>query len=189
MPPTVVLVPGMFSVGSVFYKPLEKDLRNKGFTDVVTIDLPSVDSISRAKELVPNPLEADIKYLREQAEALVEIGQDVLLVAHSYGGTIALYACEGLWKHERESSGKTGGVMKAALLSSSLSLPGTKIGAVRGEWAAKHMPDMIVGSETSRVEVFEGVSSSNRSTQTSTDSYGSYHLFILMAAKSCSSPT
>ena len=148
----------MFSVGSVFYKPLKKELGKLGFSDVIIIDLPSVDSVSRTRDLVPNPLQADINYVRGQIEPLVKDGKDVVVVPHSYGGTVALYACEGLWKHEREASGQAGGVIKAALMSSSLCLPGTQVGTVRGEWAAKYMPDMIVGSETSRVEVFDGVS-------------------------------
>jgi hypothetical protein len=157
MAASLVLVPGMSSVGSVFYQPLKQELGKLGFDDVTIADLPSVDSTKRTAELVPNGLEVDITYIRQIVQPLVEEGKDVIVVAHSYGGTPSMYACAGLWKHERKSKGIEGGVIKAALMSSSLSLPGTSIAAIRTAWASEHMPEMNIAQEKSVVEVVDGV--------------------------------
>lgn len=165
MAPTVLLVPGMSSIASVIYAPLKKQLLSIGFTDVLPLELPSVDSTARASELLPDPLTVDIQYIRTKVQALVDDGKDVLIVAHSYGGTPSLYASEGLWKHERQSRELRGGVLKAVLVSSSLSLPGATIAGVRGEWAEKNMPEMIVAQEKSHVEMIDGVSTTGTRTQ------------------------
>jgi pimeloyl-ACP methyl ester carboxylesterase len=158
MAPTIILIPGMSSIASVFYAPLVEELLKLGFADVLPLELSSVDATSRVKELVPDPLTVDIQDIRAKIQALVDDGKEVLVVAHSYGGTPSLYATEGLWKHERQSKGLKGGVLKAVLISSSLCLPGTTIAGVRAEWAQKNMPEMIVAQEKSHVEMIDGVS-------------------------------
>jgi hypothetical protein len=62
----------------------------------------------------------------------ITAGQDVMVVAHSYGATVPLCACDGLWK------GKGNGVVKVHILSGSLLLPGQSIAGFRMAGAAKH---------------------------------------------------
>jgi pimeloyl-ACP methyl ester carboxylesterase len=158
MTPTILLIPGMSSIASVLYAPLVRELLKLGFADVLPLELPSVDATSRVKDLVPDPLTVDIQSIRAKIQALVDDGKEVVVAAHSYGGTPSLYASEGLWKHERQSKGLEGGVLKAVLISSSLSLPGTTIAGVRAEWAGKNMPELIAAQESSHVEIIDGVS-------------------------------
>lgn len=44
---SIVLVPGMSSIGTVFYEPLKRELGTFGFSRVVVVDLSSVDSVAR----------------------------------------------------------------------------------------------------------------------------------------------
>ncbi|KIV99319.1 uncharacterized protein PV09_08979 [Verruconis gallopava] len=155
MAPSIVLVPGMASVGNVFYMPLKLELEKLGYTEVIIVEIPSVDSESRLGDLRPNPLEADIKHIRQILTNLLDGGKDVVIVAHSYGGTPSLYASEGLWKHAR--SGDSGGVIKAVLLSSSLTMPGHSVGGERAQWAAVHMPELLKAQESARIETVEDI--------------------------------
>jgi pimeloyl-ACP methyl ester carboxylesterase len=133
MAPSIVLIPGMSSLGTEVYAPLVAQLAKHSFTDTHPLDLPSIDCLSRLESLTPNPLEADIRHIRATLTQLVEKGSDVIIIAHSYGGTPALAAAEALWSHHREAN--TGGILKAILLSSSLSLPGGDVGRTdRAEW-------------------------------------------------------
>src|ERR1700712_4081083 len=135
--PALILVPGMSSVASVVYEPLVAQLKDIGFEEIEPISLPSIDAIATKLSLKPTPLEADIAAIRLALVELVEKqGRDAIVVAHSYGGTPALCASEGLWKTQRE--GKQGGIIRACLLSSSLSLPGQSVAGVRAEWAEKN---------------------------------------------------
>ena len=129
MPPAVVLVPGLACVGSIIFAPLVKALHSTGFDSVHALDLPSVDPSSK---LTPNPLEADIAALRALLSDLIEKhGMEVLLVGHSYGGTPALAAAEGFWTGQRSAAGKHGGITRAALIASSLTLPGMSVAGAR----------------------------------------------------------
>ena len=132
MAPSIVLVPGMSSVGTAVYAPLLAELSKLELTDTHPLDLPSIDPLAHLEELTPNPLEADIRHIRATLTLLVEKGNVVVVVAHSYGGTPTLAAAEGLWLHRREAN--TGGISKVILLSASLSLPGNSVASDRAEW-------------------------------------------------------
>jgi hypothetical protein len=137
MSPTIILVPGMCSIGSVVYAPLIDELRKANYTRVQAIDLPSVDHIAAKSALKPNALEADITKVRSTiTSALTTFNEDVVVVAHSYGGTPTLYACEGLWKAVQPADSP--GVLRLLLLSSSLTLPGSSVAGNREEFAKAH---------------------------------------------------
>jgi alpha-beta hydrolase superfamily lysophospholipase len=145
----LVLIPGMSSVATLVYEPLKPKLEQVGFSKIEAIDLPSVDAIATKASLKPTALDADISAIRSALVKLVDQGLDVVVVAHSYGGTPALCATEGLWKTQRGR--KEGGVVRACLISSSLSLPGQSIGGVRAEWAQKH-PEAGINDSGAKVE-------------------------------------
>ncbi|KAI9698599.1 MAG: hypothetical protein M1820_007398 [Bogoriella megaspora] len=129
----IIFVPGICSVGSIVYKALTEELEKIiPSTKLHIIDLPSVDAIATNANLEPNGFQADLNAVGAQIKPLVDAGKSVLIVAHSYGGTPALYASEGLWKTQR--TGQTGGVVKIALLSSSLALPGGTVAGDREAW-------------------------------------------------------
>lgn len=159
--PTIILVPGMSSVGSVVYEPLIQQLKAYELEGICTVDLPSVDCIATRAVLKPNALQADIIAIRSLLEKAIEDEEkDVVIVAHSYGGTPSLCASEGLWQDARKSSGKQGGVVRAILLSSSLALPGGTVATDRAAWGKEHGG---IDDGEAKVEVIEGVSSSNYS--------------------------
>jgi hypothetical protein len=138
MSPSFFLIPGLCSVGSAVFEPLKNELNALGIEEVTCIDLNSVDCLSRLSDLTPNPLEADISQVRALIRSEIEnLGRDVMLVAHSYGGVPALYGTTGYWKHERLAKGLEGGVIKVLLLSSSLSLPGQSVMQTRALWAGE----------------------------------------------------
>lgn len=61
---------------------------------------------------------------------------DVVVVGHSYGGTPSLYACERLWRAVQPVG--AAGVLRVALLTSNLTLPGVSIARDRMEYGKKH---------------------------------------------------
>jgi alpha-beta hydrolase superfamily lysophospholipase len=136
MSPAIILVPGMSCVGSFVYAPLMEELKKAGLEHVEAVDLPSVDCVTTKAHLKPNALEADVKHIRSAIERALSNSLDVVVVGHSYGGTPSLYACEGLWKTAQPAGAP--GVLRAALLTSSLTLPGGSIAGDRMEYGKKH---------------------------------------------------
>lgn len=150
----------MASVGTVVYRPLISTLVAMGH-DKDSLHLVNnvsvVEDLSKAPSVGGNALQKDIDQIHTLLKKLVEIEQrDVLLVAHSYGGTPSLYAAAGLWKHQRAAEGAAGGVIKIALMSSSLSLPGRSVAADRAEWLAAN--DQPPDGEGAQIEMVDGVS-------------------------------
>ena len=134
--PALVLVPGMSSVATIVFRPLIESLKSKhGFADVTPVNLPSVDAIATKASLKPSGLHVDIAAVRAAIESYLKDGKDVVVVAHSYGGTPSLYAISDLWKSNQ--SGKPG-VLKAILLAASLTLPGGTVAGDREQHKEKH---------------------------------------------------
>lgn len=89
--PTIVFVPGSFSAAYV-YKELVVQLRSKGFPALELI-LPSTQ---KRVGLEPATMEEDARQIRAVAEALISQKKDVVVVAHSYGGTPTTEALAGV---------------------------------------------------------------------------------------------
>ena len=153
--PCFILVPGMCSVGTKVFGPLEAELKALGFDDIISIDHKSVDCLDHLDQLQPNALEADIAHLRSIIQTQIDADKEVLLVAHSYGGTPSLYAAEGLWSHRRKEDGKLGGVQRAILLAASATSPGVSVAAERGAWATAANVDLEDG-KYGRMEMVNG---------------------------------
>jgi pimeloyl-ACP methyl ester carboxylesterase len=152
MAPSVVLVPGLASLGSVFFAPLKTELESLGFADITIVNNPSVESVDELSKSQSNALQADIQHLQQTVQDLVDSSKDVIIAAHSYGGTVSLYASEGMWKHVRQAKGLQGGVVKAVLISSSLSLPGDSIAGDIAKWSTEHDPSILAAQQAARVE-------------------------------------
>lgn len=133
---TIVFVPGFYSVASIVYRPLLDILRpnNSSRTiELVTVELPSITKDVENAKFVPDALTFDTNAVRDVLKRLIaEEKRSVIVVAHSYGGTPALYACEGFWAEQGS------GVKRAILLSSSLCLPGETVAGVRAQYASEH---------------------------------------------------
>lgn len=107
--PTILIVPGSFSEYGI-YNPFLAQIRAQGFT-ALAIKLPSTQ---KRWPLPPATLQDDAAHVRGVAEHLIAEGggTEVVVLAHSYGGTVATEALEGLGVKE----GK-GGVRRLVFLS------------------------------------------------------------------------
>ncbi|KAH8880245.1 alpha/beta-hydrolase [Thozetella sp. PMI_491] len=74
---------------------------------VVAPDLPSA-----AAETPEDPPGDDVRHFAEVARALADAGKEIVVVAHSYGGTIATDAMVGLGVAARQAAGQRGGVKR-----------------------------------------------------------------------------
>ncbi|KAJ9602328.1 hypothetical protein H2200_013183 [Cladophialophora chaetospira] len=112
--PTVVVIPGAACPSAHFYQPLCDVLSNTYNYTASTDDLPSA---SRAPPQTPGTLEDDVGVFHAKIAALVENGEDVVVVVHSYGGMVATDAVQGLARSERQSRGLKGGVVRIVYLT------------------------------------------------------------------------
>jgi pimeloyl-ACP methyl ester carboxylesterase len=98
--PTILIVPGSFCPAYV-YDPMVKDIQSHGY-DVQAIDLRSVGG----PEVSGIQMSDDATHIASFIKPLVDAGKEVVLVAHSYGGTPGTESVKGFAKQE----GKPGGV-------------------------------------------------------------------------------
>ena len=100
--PTFVLVPGNF-LPPAYYADVAKLLESHSFpTKLVTLV-----STGSKEPLTSN--KPDIAAIRKVVEDLINIGREVIIVAHSYAGVPTCEATKGLAKQERLGQGKPGG--------------------------------------------------------------------------------
>ena len=125
--PTVLIVPGAWHRPSA-YSELATHLETAGFP-TITVQHPGLNSA--------NPLAAtcasDVDSAREKLISLIEPdGKDIVVMAHSYGGTVAGGAAYGLSKTSRSQDGKSGGVLGLIYLTANIVPGGTTVLAYLG---------------------------------------------------------
>ena len=126
--PTFVLVPGNF-LPPTYYASTASHLESHAFqTRLVT--LPSTGSTS---PLTSN--EPDVLAVRQVLEELTDLGEEIIIVAHSYGGIPACEAIKGLGCGERGKMGKTGGVVSLVFIAAWLLREGEKPPDIIGRYA------------------------------------------------------
>ncbi|EMF13551.1 alpha/beta-hydrolase [Sphaerulina musiva SO2202] len=100
---TILFVPGAWHIPSVF-QPVVQQLEAAGYkTDLVS--LPSIGPKEHLKNFNP-----DVDEIRKHIEASANAGQNVVVVAHSYGSIPASEAIKGLDLKSRKAAGQSGGV-------------------------------------------------------------------------------
>ncbi|CAO2652876.1 Nn.00g022870.m01.CDS01 [Neocucurbitaria sp. VM-36] len=110
----LVIVPGSFS-SSKLYDPMVDPLRAKGYT-VHVLDPPCYPG--NYKKGTPSPsMYDDAAFINAFVAKLADEGNDIVLLAHSYGGTPASESLKGVTRKEREEKGKKGGVVRAAYIT------------------------------------------------------------------------
>lgn len=109
--PTIVLIPGSF-VHSSHYTPTVQPLRDAGIS-VHVLDPPCFYS---KKPTLPT-MSDDAAFIASFVEKLADAGEEVVLAAHSYGGTPASECIKGLTVEERKAQGKKGGVVRLAYIT------------------------------------------------------------------------
>jgi pimeloyl-ACP methyl ester carboxylesterase len=112
--PSILVIPGAACPSRPFYQPLCDKLSAVHGYKAQTADL---QSASRAPPQTPATLEEDAGFFKEILTRLADHGEDVVVVAHSYGGMVATDAVQGLAKADREAQGQAGGVVKLVYLT------------------------------------------------------------------------
>lgn len=90
----------------LFFESARRKFELLGYT-VICPQQPSTGAVPPT-----NTLYDDADLVRAELELLIEHGQDVVLVMHSYGGMVGTQAAAGLGKAEREKRGQAGGVAR-----------------------------------------------------------------------------
>lgn len=113
-PIDIVLVPGYWE-GPAIFDHVKPALETAGY-EVFDAPLPSTGQLPGPG----NTLQADVASIRKVIESRVEMGKDVLVVAHSAGGFLSAHATQHLGTKARAEAGKKGGVAKFAFLAGAL---------------------------------------------------------------------
>jgi len=109
--PTLIFTAGAWHTPEVFTSVIIK-LRSHGYK-CVAIPLQAVGHEPAVQSLLP-----DIATIHGAVFSEIhEEGNDVVMVAHSWSGTVVGGSLEGLGKVEREKAGEKGGVMRLAYVS------------------------------------------------------------------------
>ena len=142
--PTIVIVPGSFTAYGV-YDNFLKMIRDKGFS-AFAIQLPSTQ---KRHPLPPATLQDDASHVRGVIERLVaeEEGREVMVVGHSYGGSVITEALSGLGLGEGEGGDhkekRKAGVKRLVFLSATVPKIGeTQTSAMKLE--AGMLPEEVV---------------------------------------------
>ncbi|CAN9128428.1 unnamed protein product [Alternaria alternata] len=70
----------------------------------------------------------DAKYINDFVMKLANDGNEVVVIAHSYGGCAATESLKNVTKKEREQQGKAGGVVRIAYLTAAVPRLGESVG-------------------------------------------------------------
>lgn len=112
--PLLVFLPGGWHTPEA-YGPTTSILEKAGYT-TIGISLPTIGS--ELKNLTPQEdWKEDVDAIRAELLKHIGKGKDIVLIAHSYSGTVASEACNGLGKANRELLGLPGGVVKLVYLA------------------------------------------------------------------------
>lgn len=134
--PHIILVPGAWHSGDCFDE-LVPYLRGSGY-ETTALTLPSVGAEPPLKTLDP-----EIEHIRSVIVPLLDVGQDVVVVMHSYGGLPGSAALHGLSKTERQHQSKPGGVMAMVFLTAWMLDEGLSIRGMGGGKGGKAGPSVV----------------------------------------------
>lgn len=129
----IQIVPGSFA-RTAFYDPLREALIAEGYATSIT----PLPSIGMRHGRPPATMEEDAECIRAATEGLVEQGEDVVLVMHSYGGIPGMQSVEGFSRAERERAGKAGGVVKLVYLAAVVPEVGQSVNEIMAPWLEKY---------------------------------------------------
>ncbi|KAH8728951.1 Alpha/Beta hydrolase protein [Phaeosphaeriaceae sp. PMI808] len=115
MAPTLVLVPGSFG-SSEMYDPVVLPLRQRGY-DIHVLDPPCYPRGYKKGAPAPSMYD-DARFISEYITGIADkTGNNVVLLAHSYGGTPASESLEHVTAFKRSAQGKKGGVVRIAYIT------------------------------------------------------------------------
>ncbi|KAK5064313.1 hypothetical protein LTR84_000146 [Exophiala bonariae] len=114
--PTVVLIPGSFCSAALLWDAVIDDLHDAGY-EATAIELRTVSPPSTSP---PRTMTDDAAHIHGVIEALANEGREILIVMSSYGGIPGTQATQDMTLSQRQSDGKTGGVMGLVYVSALL---------------------------------------------------------------------
>jgi pimeloyl-ACP methyl ester carboxylesterase len=103
--PLVYILHGAWH-GPAYFEDVKSKLQTLGYTMMC----PQQPSTGANPPLAT--LYDDAAHVRAELEVLIEHGQEVVLVMHSYGGMVGTQAAVGLGKEERMRRGQSGGIVR-----------------------------------------------------------------------------
>jgi pimeloyl-ACP methyl ester carboxylesterase len=118
--PIIVFAPGAWHTPDCF-DIIREQLHQRGW-ETEAVAYPSVGAEPPTKGLVE-----DAAAVRAALEKLVNLGKDVVLVVHSYGGLVGQNAVEGLGRKQRQAAGERGGVINFVYLAAFVAPQGVSI--------------------------------------------------------------
>jgi hypothetical protein len=138
--PVLILVPGSFS-NPEFYSTVIDAIAAKGYEIHgvnlgLHIPIPSTYCSTNSPVTVgkkPGNLPSvadDAAHINQTVTEFADKGKDVVLIAHSYGGTPMSESIKGIGKAEREKAGKKGGVVRVAYMTALVPAVGVSAGAL-----------------------------------------------------------
>lgn len=133
--PAIVIVPGSFSPAA-FYTLVVDQLKQDGYS---TVEVAQYPSIGRRDPKPPATMYDDAKFIQEVVEGLADQGNDVLIVAHSYGGIPTSQALKGLSKSDRKLKQMSGGVVGVLYVAALTPLLDQSLGSLMGSKPASYV--------------------------------------------------
>lgn len=144
MPTTIIFLPGMWHQASTF-DTVRTLIPKKYETISETLPCVAADDYSKVD------LADDIEFVRQKLlMPLIDHGNNVVVVMHSFGGLPGSAAVEGLRKDERQKQGQKGGVV-GLIYMAALMVP-------EGKNNADFWEDMLPGYAAKYVSLAEDVS-------------------------------
>lgn len=86
----------------------------------------------------------DVAHVRKTLEVLVDNGEHVLMIMHSYGGAVGTGAADGLSFSERTAAGQPGGVIHLLYLCAYILEPGSTLWGVLQEAGSEELWDQYI---------------------------------------------
>lgn len=112
--PTLLIIPGSFAIAQMYYTVLDEIVKLDPDIKAYVNNLPSA---TRNPPESPASLEDDVDFFQSLIEKIADHGEDVVVMAHSYGGIVGTESVKGMTKAARKEQGKPGGVVRIVYLS------------------------------------------------------------------------
>ncbi|KAK1145509.1 hypothetical protein N8T08_004067 [Aspergillus melleus] len=123
--PTIVIAPGAWSLPP-FYSQLEEQFTSKNLKTKI------IPHVTTGAEPPNKTLDDDVCNLHNALAEISDAGEDIILVAHSYGGLVSSSAVKGLEKHVRQKNGQAGGVVMLVYMAAFVVAQGQSLVSTSG---------------------------------------------------------
>ena len=112
--PSLLIIPGSFAPAQMYYTLLDEIAKLDPTIKAYVNHLPSA---TRNSPKSPACLQDDAVFFRRLIDILADRGEDVVVMAHSYGGVVGTECLRGVTRAARQEQGKTCGVVRIVYLS------------------------------------------------------------------------